>query len=29
MKKNMKINFKAMKDLPFEILQIQKDEMRK
>ena len=27
--KNMRINFKAMKDLPFEILQIQKDEMRK
>ena len=27
--KNMRITFKAMKDLPFEILQIQKDEMRK
>ena len=27
--KNLRINFKEMKDLPFEILQIQKDEMRK
>ena len=29
MLKNLRINFKEMKDLPFEILQIQKDEMRK